>query len=186
MSGELRATDEADELEIHQRLYVRGNVDAANVLDLALRNRLAVGDDRKRLKGSAAEAAWPIELQHRADVPAAARLGLEAVGSAGAYEPKAAARDFKRLAEALYRLVDLARSACLVDVHHLGVLALLGLHGADCVAQLRGGKRVLACEEKRAHYLLQTSRKRNLNLVTHSRQAFQAVCRPAPPSTGGS
>ena len=186
MSGKLRPPDEADQLEIHQRLYVRRDVDAAYVLYLALRYGLAVCDYRKRLKGRAAKAARAVELEHGADIPAAARHRLEPVRAAGADEPEAAPRDFKRLPETLYGLVDFARSARLVDVHHLGVLAFLRLHGAHRVAQLARGKRVLAREEKRADDLLETARKRNLDLFTHSRRAFQAVCRRAPPSTGGS
>ena len=180
VARELGLADEADELHVHQRLDVRGDVHAADLLDLALGERLAVGDDRERLQRGAAEAAGTVHLQHRADVAAAARLGLQAVGAAGADEAEAGAADLQRLLEPAERLVDLLRGAGAVDVHELGVLALLAVDGAHGFAQLGGGKRRLAREEQRADNLLQGVRQGDLDFFTHSRRAFQAVCRPAP------
>ena len=186
MSRELRPADEPDELEVHQRLDVARHVHAADLLDLALRDGLAVRHDRKRLERGAPEPARTVQLEHGAHVPPAARHRLHAVRPARAHELEAASRDFERLLEPLQCLVDLARSAALVDVHNLRVLALLWLDSAHGGAELRGGQRIGAREEKRADDVLKAARQRNLNLFTHSRPAFQAACRPVPPWTAGS
>ena len=182
MARKLRLADETDQLEVHQRLDVRRNVHAADLLDLALGDRLAVGDDGERLEGRAAEAARTVELEHRTHVASAARDRLQAVRAARADELEAAARDVKRLLKALQRLVDLAVRARAVDVHHLGVLALLGLDGLHRLAQFAGRKRRLAREEKRSDDFLQAARQRDLHLVTHSLRVSPGACLPAPPS----
>ena len=183
---QLGLADKPHELKVCQRLDVRRDVHAANRLDLALRERLAVGDDRERLQRRTPQPVRAVHLQERAHVAPAARLRLETIRAARADEAEAAAGDLQRLLHAANRLGDLLRRARAVDVHDLLVLAVLGLDGLHGLAQLRRRQRRLACEEERAHDLLQGARQRNLHLVTHSRPVSPKACRPAPRGTAES
>ncbi len=186
MPRQFGLADQADELEIRQRLDVRRDVHAANRLDLALRERLAIGDDRQRLQRGAPQPVRTIHLQKRTHIPPAARLRLETVRAARTDETEAAAGDLEGLLHAANRLGDLLRRARAIDVHDLLVLAVLGLDGLHGLAQLRRRQRRLAREEKRAHDFLQGARQRNLHLVTHSRPVSPKACRPAPRGTAES
>ena len=161
MPRQLAAADEAHKLEFHQRLDDRVDRDAADLLDLGLRDRLAIGDDRQRLEGGAGEAAGTVQLEQRAHVASARGGRLQTVGAAGAHEAETAAGTLELLLEPAQGLVDLARRAALVDGHHLGVLALLRRDAAHAGAQLVRGQRRLAREEQRADDLLEGGRQRD-------------------------
>ena len=168
MARQFGFADHAHELQIHERLHVARDVHAANFLDFAFGNRLAVGDDGKRFERGAAQAAWTVEFKHGAHVAAARRDGLQTIGSAGADEGKAGAGDVERLRKPFERLVYLPGRTRLVDVHYFVVFALFRFDGTYRGAQIGGCQRRLAREQKRAYYFLQASWQRYLSFFTHS------------------
>ena len=186
MPRKLGAPDEAYELQVHQRLEVCRDVDAAYVLYLALRERLPVGYDGEGLEGGPPEPVGSVEVKKRPYIPPAARRRLDAVRPCGADEPEPHAGNLKGLFKATEGRLDLLRRARAVDVHYLRVFAFRRIHGAHGLAYLRGGERRLACEKQRAHNLLQGARQWNLDFVTHSRLASPGAGRLAAPSTEGS
>ena len=165
MPGQLAAADKAHELQVDERLHDRVHRYAANLLDLALRDRLAVGDDRERLQRGAGESVRTVQLQERAHVASARGRGLQTVRATRAHEAEPAAGTLQFLLEAMDRLLDLARRAALVHAHHLRVLALFGLDAADALAQIGNGKGRLRGEEQRTHDLLQRRRQGDLRFL---------------------
>ena len=155
MPRKLAASDYAHQLEVYERLDDRIDCDAADLLDLALGNGLAVCDDRKRLERGAPEARGAVELQKRAHVASARGIRLEAVCARSADQLESDLRAVKLLCKALKRLVDFTRRACLEDLHQLCVVILLRLDGTDAALELVCGKRVLRREKKRAYDGLQ-------------------------------
>ena len=161
VARQLAASHKAHELKIHERLHDRIHGDAAYLLDLRLRDRLAVGDDRKRLERRAGEAVRTVELEKRAHVAPALRRRLQAVRAACAHENESASAALKLLLETAQRLLDLARGAALVNGHHFRVVAFVWRNAPHARTQIADRERRLAREEQRAHDLLKRSRQRN-------------------------
>ena len=186
MSGKLRLADETNELHVHQRLQVRRHVHAADVLDLALGERLAIGNDGECLERRAAETTRAVHLQHGAHITPAARHGLQTISTARANELETDATDFQGLFEAAKSRVNLLRRARAVDVHHLAVFAFFRFDSANGVAQLGRRQGNLARKEKGADDLLQGAGQRHFHFFTHSRQVSPRAYLPALPSRAGS
>ena len=186
MTRQFGLADEADQLKIHQRLDVRRYVHTTDLLDLALRERLTVRDNRQRLQRRTAQTVRTVQLEHRAHVAPAARRRLQTVRAARADELEAATGDVQRLLETLQRLFDLTVRAGLVNVHHLGILARFGFNGLDGRTEVSRGQRNLTRKKQGADDFLEAARQRNLDVVTHSLRVSPEACRPAPPSRAGS
>ena len=155
MPRQFAAADQAHQLKIHQRLHDRVHGHAADLFDLGLRDRLAVGDNGERLQRGPGKSARAIQLQERTHIASACRSRLQTIGSSGADKAESTSAALQLLLQTTQRLVDFPRRAALVDGHHLGVVPLLRRDATHARAQLRRRQRRFAREKERPDDLLQ-------------------------------